>query len=79
MDPDVTQEGTLEETVYSYIKKRQGEENGKGVGITIEHLNRNTEHSSKMKGKGLEKKLLILLRGMKSLSESEELMIWKIT
>ena len=41
MDPDVSQEGTLEETVYNYIKKWQGVENGKGVGITVDHLNRN--------------------------------------
>ena len=73
MDPDVTQEGTLEETVYNYIKKWQGVENGKGVGITIDHLNRNIVHPNKKVGKDSRKKFYTLLREMKSLHESEVL------
>ena len=73
MDPDVTQDGTLEETVYNFIKKWQGVENGKGVGITIDHLNRNIVHPNKKKGKDSRKKFYSLLREMKSLCESEEL------
>ena len=72
---EISQEQTLEEAVYDYIKRWQGWENGEGVGISCDHLNKNIVHLEKPRGKGSEQDFVALMRGMPSLKESQQL--WK--
>ena len=65
---------TLEETVYAYIYERQAKENGRGVGMTVDYLNKHIRHSSKPTGPNSEEELLALLRGMETLVECKK---WK--
>ena len=66
-----SQEQTLEEAIYEYIERNQEWEDGKGVGISCDHLNNNITHAEKPHGKGSEKKLIALMHEMPSLIQSE--------
>ena len=68
---EISKEKTLEETVFEYIDKFQEHENGKGVGITCDHLNKNIQHSEKPCGTGSEKRFVTIMRAMPSLIESK--------
>ena len=63
---------TLEETVFEYIDQFQERENGEGVGITCDHLNRNIVHPDKPTGSGSEARFVALMRDMPTLIEGEQ-------
>ena len=63
---------SLEETIFAYIVKFQERVNGKGVGMTCDHLNKNIEHPDKPRGSGSQARLVKLMRDMPSLVESED-------
>ena len=63
---------SLEETVFAYIDQFQERDNGKGVGMTCDHLNKNIEHPDKPRGSGSLARSVKLLRDMPSLIESEK-------
>ena len=63
---------TLEEAVYEYIESFQVWENGKGLGMSCDDLNKNIAHPEKPHGKGSEKEFVALMREMPSLIESEQ-------
>jgi len=63
---------TLEETVFAYINEFQEHFNGKGVGMTCDHLNKNIEHPDKPRGAGSQTRFLKLMRDMPSLIESDD-------
>ena len=65
-------ERTLEETVYDYIERFQMWENGQGVGVSCDDLNKNIVHPHKQTGRRSEAKFLVVLRNMPSLIESEQ-------
>ena len=69
---EVSVDKSLEECVYEYIQLWQGMENGKGVGITCADLNNNIEHPEKPTGKYSERRFTEMMRGMSSLTESDE-------
>ena len=72
---EISADRILEECVYMYIQRWQPRHNGKGVGIAVHDLNKNIVHPEKPTGKGSERQFTEMLRGMSSLTESDEL--WK--
>ena len=69
---EITGGKTLEEAVFEYIDKFQERNNGKGVGMTCDHLNKNIEHPDKPKGSGSQARFKKLMREMPSLIESKD-------
>ena len=75
---EISTDRTLEECVYMYIQRWQPKHNGKGVGIAVDHLNHNIVHPEKPTGKRSEHRFKEMLRGMSSLTESDELWNHKV-
>ena len=70
---EISADRTLEECVYIYIQHWQTKHNGKGVGIAVDDLNHNIVHPEKPTGKHSERRFKEMMRGMSSLTESDEL------
>ena len=70
MEDEISEETTLEQTVFDYIDRFQAREDGAGVGISCDDLNRNIVHPAKPTGPGSEARFVALMRAMPSLIES---------